>query len=182
MDLNWWLSQVFVGIAVVIIVVMMQQKNIKALIWCRFIATAVSFIGFCLLGNISVIIMGGVGILRNTIALFFVYKPETNAKIKIGLCVFLALLLIVLNCVFWIGPLSIMSMVFGIGLILMFMQKDAAKVRLMALIVCVIGIVYFSLVFSIANIILESLSLGSAIVGIVRLDIKRNPKTVEEKP
>ena len=174
MSTEWILNQVFAFIGLIFVVISYQQKDSKKLLIFRNIATIFVFIGLIIYGNVSAIIFCGVGAIRNLVALYFAYKPNTNKVYKYIASVILALILVVLNIIYWNNYLNIFSMVVGIVAIITFMQNDAATIRKLSIVLEVLSITYYSLLLSPTNVAIDIIGLTSAIVGIIRLD--RNKK------
>ena len=158
----------------IFVVISYQQKDSKKLLIFRNIATIFVFIGLIIYGNVSAIIFCGVGAIRNLVALYFAYKPNTNKLYKYIASVILVLILVVLNIIYWKNYLNIFSIVIGTVAIITFMQNEAATIRKLSVFLEILSITYYSLLLSPTNVAIEVIGLTSAIVGIIRLD--RNKK------
>ena len=101
MTWQWIVSQIFAFIGLVFVVISFQQKSSVKLLIFRNIATLFVFIGLCFLGNVSAIIFCGVGAIRNLVALYFAYKPDSSKILKYILSGLLILTLVVLNIIYW---------------------------------------------------------------------------------
>ena len=174
MSTEWILNQVFAFIGLIFVVISYQQKDSKKLLIFRNIATIFVFIGLIIYGNVSAIIFCGVGAIRNLVALYFAYKPNTNKLYKYIASVILVLILVVLNIIYWKNYLNIFSIVIGTVAIITFMQNEAATIRKLSVFLEILSITYYSLLLSPTNVAIEVIGLTSAIVGIIRLD--RNKK------
>lgn len=172
MSWQWIVSQVFAFICLIFVVISFQQKDSKKLIILRNIATLFVFIGICFLGNVSAIIFCGVGVIRNLLALYFAYKPNANKIYKYIASVILAILLIILNIIYWNNYLNIFSIVIGIMAIITFMQTKSSVIRKLSVFLEIISIIYYAILLSPINVIIEVASLVSVIIGIIRLDRK----------
>ena len=170
---QWWVSQVLMGVALVFVIIQMQQKTAKRLLWYRMLATSIALVGAIFLGVFPVIVIMIAGIVRLSAALFFAYRPNTKIFYKWIAGALIAALIITLNIVFWESYLNILSIIFGIGMVAMYLQKNATRIRVMSICVTTFGIVFYSLSMSPMNIATEAFCLANAIVGIIRLDIKR---------
>ncbi len=173
MTWQWIVNQVFAFIGLILVVISFQQKDSKKLLIFRNIATIFVFIGLCFLGNISAIIFCGVGAIRNLIALYFAYKPDTNKIYKYIASVVLALILIILNIIYWKNYLNIFSIVVGTMAIITFMQNKASTIRKLSVFLEMLSITYYALLLSPTNVAIEIIGLTSAIIGIIRLDKKK---------
>ena len=174
MTWQWIINQVFAFIGLVFVVISFQQKDSKRLIIFRNFATLAVFIGLCFLGNVSAIIFCGAGVIRNLITLYFAYKPDSNKSLKFISSILLVLLLIALNLVYWKNWFNLYSIVLGTMAVFTFMQTNAATIRKLSVIMEILSIVYYSLLLSPTNVAIEVIGLISAIVGIIRLDMKKN--------
>ena len=170
MTTEWILNQVFAFIGLIFVVISFQQKDSKKLIIFRNIATLFVFIGLIIYGNVSAIIFCGVGAIRNLVALYFAYKPNTNKIYKYIASVVLALILVVLNIIYWKNYLNIFSIVIGVLAIITFMQNKASTIRKLSVSLEILSISYYGLLLSPTNVVIEVIGLISAIIGILRLD------------
>lgn len=170
MSTEWILNQVFAFIGLIFVVISYQQNDSKKLIIFRNIATLFVFIGLIIYGNVSAIIFCGVGAIRNLVALYFAYKPNTNKIYKYIAAVVLSLILVVLNIIYWKNYLNIFSIVIGILAIITFMQNKASTIRKLSVSLEILSISYYGLLLSPTNVAIEVIGLISAIIGILRLD------------
>ena len=177
LTLNWFINQAFAFIGLIFLVISFQQKTAYKVIVLRNFATIFVFIGLCFLGNISSIIMCGAGVIRNFISFILLKKNIKDIKIKISWSIFIILLIIILNIVYWNNYLNILSIIVGICNVVAFMQSDVKKMRKYSVVSEVISIVYFGLLLTPLNIIIECFGLSSAIIGIIRLDKKNYEKS-----
>jgi len=175
MDITWqWItSQIFAFIGLVFVVVSYQQKSTKKLLILRNIATFFVFAGLCVLGNISAIIMCGAGIVRNLVTLYFAYKPNTKKIVKVIASILIVVMLVILNAIYWENFYNLYSIILGTSAVITFMQEKSSTIRKFSLVHEVLAITYYSLLLSPVNAIIEVIGLISAVVGIVRLDIKK---------
>ena len=176
MTWQWTINQIFALIGLVFIIISFQQKDSKKLLIFRNIATLVIFIGLCIFGNASAIILCGAGVIRNIITLYFAYKPNASKVLKYVSSALLMLLVIVLNIIYWKNLFNLYSIVLGIVAVITFMQSKASTIRKMSVFAEILAIVYYALLLSPINTVVEVIGLISVIVGIIRLDIKKNSK------
>ena len=173
MTWQWIVNQTFAFIGLIFVVISFQQKNSKKLIILRNFATLFIFIGLCFLGNISALIFCGAGVIRNLITLYFAYKPDAKKVLKYISSVFLILLIIILNIIYWKNYYNLYSMVLGTVAVITFMQTKASTIRKFSVGAEILSTIYYALLMSPVNMIIEVVGLISAIIGIIRLDIKR---------
>ena len=174
MTWQWIVNQIFAFVGLVFVVISFQQKYSKKLIIFRNFATLFVFIGLCFLGNVSAIIFCGAGVIRNLITLYFAYKPNTSKKIKYASSALLILLIIILNIIYWNNLFNLYSIVLGSMAVITFMQTKASTIRKLSVFTEILSIIYYALLLSPTNVIIEVIGLTSAVVGIIRLDIKKS--------
>ena len=173
MTWQWIVNQVFAFIGLIFVILSFQQKTSYKLILLRNIATLFVFIGLCFLGNLSAIIMCGAGVFRNIVSLYFAIKPNSKKMKKYIASVIIVILLVILNIIFWNSWFNLYSMILGAFNVYTFMQEKPSTIRKCSVIAEILAITYYSLLFTPVNIVIECFGLGSAIVGIIRLDIKK---------
>lgn len=175
MDITWqWIvNQIFAFIGLIFVIISFQQKSTKKLLFLRNFATGFVFIGLCFLGNISAIIFCGAGVIRNLVSLYFAYKPNTKKTIKYIASILIVLLLITLNIIYWNNLYNLYSIMLGTLAVITFMQEKSSTIRKLSVVNEILSITYYTLLMSPTNIIIEVVGLISAIVGIIRLDIKK---------
>ena len=175
MDITWqWIvNQIFAFIGLIFVIISFQQKSTKKLLFLRNFAPGFVFIGLCFLGNISAIIFCGAGVIRKLVSLYFAYKPDTKKTIKYIASILIVLLLITLNIIYWNNLYNLYSIMLGTLAVITFMQEKSSTIRKLSVVNEILSITYYTLLMSPTNIIIEVVGLISAIVGIIRLDIKK---------
>lgn len=153
----------------------MQQKSRISILSWNLAAAVAMFISCCCLWQFSAMILMGVSSVRSVTALIFAIKPNVKKWIFITTNVVLALSIIVFNIVFWNGYLSIFSIIIGIGSIISFAQVKPKNIRLTIAPIQVISTIYYILMLAPINAMIELTALISAIVGMIRLDFKKQP-------
>ena len=170
---QWIVNQIFAFIGLIIVVISFQQKSTKKLIILRNFATGSVFIGLCFLGNISAIIFCGAGIIRNLVSLYFAYNPSSKKYIKYIASILIIVLLVILNIIYWKNFYNFYSIILGTLGVITFMQQKSSNIRKLSIVTEILSIIYYSLLKTPTNIIIEVVGLVSAIVGIVRLDYNK---------
>jgi hypothetical protein len=181
MEWYWWVSQAIVIVSIFFEIVAMQQKTRIAILWYRSVSVVLILTSVILIGNVSAIILMSIGVARNAVALILAYKPKTPRWIKLTAGLLLIAALIALNIIFWTGWLSVMSMVIGTGYIIAFLQEKPANVRKFTFFTAIPDVVYFSIIIAPVNAIRVLLMGTSALIGIIRHDIKRFPAGKDER-
>lgn len=175
---QWIVNQIFAFIGLIFVIFSFQQKSTKKLIILRNFATGFVFIGLCFLGNISAIIFCGAGVIRNLVSLYFAYKPNSKKNVKYLASVLIIMLLVILNIIYWKNLYNLYSMVLGTLAVITFMQEKASTIRKLSVVSEVLSITYYALLLSPTNVVIEVVGLVSVIVGIVRLDLKKDKELV----
>lgn len=169
---QWWVCQSFVLIALVLVVISTQQRTALKLNIYKGISTFFSFIGLCFLGQPSAIILNGVGVLRSIMVIAFGIKPNVNKRLKYSLVSALLALLVILNIVFWQSFYNLLSIIIAGTLIITYIQRDAKTIRTMVCGVSIVSAIYYTLIQSPMNAIIDLIGFMSSIVGIFRIDMK----------
>jgi|GEM_PF-3087735 len=171
---QWWVSQSFALVSIIFCTTAMQQKNTTDILWHRTIYSLLIFAGGCFLGKLPAIIMMGVALIRNIILLILSYKTKISKVIKNLIFTALAASLVALNIIFWENYLSILSIALGLAYLIAFIQSKPINVRRMSIVGASISIVFYILVFSPTNALINIAVLISSIVGLYRLDRHKN--------
>ena len=167
---QWWVSQALALVSIIFCVTAMQQKKTSDILWHRVIYSILIFAGGCFLGKLPAIIMMGVAFLRNAVLLILSYRAKTPPIMRWSVFAVLAASLIALNIIFWENYLSILSIAVGLAFLTAFIQSKAVNIRRVSVLAACIAIVFYTLLFSPVNALINVAVLISSIVGLVRLD------------
>ena len=121
-------------------------------------------------------IMIGMGFVRSVILLILSYKADISKAIKWSVFGVLAVSLIALNIIFWENYLSLMSIAVGMAFLTAFIQSKPANVRRVSIVAASLAIIFYILSFLPVNAVINISVLVSSIVGLVRLDRKKQHK------
>lgn len=179
---QWWVAQTFVLIALALVIVSTQQKSAIRICFFKGVSTVFSCIGVCFMGQLSAIVLNAVGIARSAMAIYFAYKPDLKHHIKVTLTSALMTILIALNIVFWQGLQSILCMVVGILSIIAYIQTNPKMIRIMVFSLSIISCIYYLLIQSPMNAVIDMFGFISSLIGIIRFDLKNenNPNNIDE--
>lgn len=173
------IAQIFGIIGMAVMVVSFQAKKQKTVIILQMVGAVMFIVNFFMLGAIT-------GALLNVIALFrgFVYANKEKIKhLRVFTGVFIALYFVSYACTFLVfgkAPtlanfiVELLPVIAMVAVNISFYKTSAAAVRKFALISSPSWLIYNSINFSIGGILCETFSLISVILGIIRLDLKRN--------
>lgn len=169
---QWWVAQTFVLIALALVIVSTQQKSAIRICFFKGVSTVFSCIGVCFLGQLSAIVLNAVGIARSALAIYFAYKPTLKHSIKATLTSTLMIILIALNIAFWQGYQSILCIVVGILSIIAYIQTNPKMIRIMVCTLSIISCIYYILIQSPMNAVIDMFGFISSLIGIIRIDLK----------
>ena len=175
---QWWIAQTFVFIALLFAIVSTQQKTIFKISLYKGISTLVSFCGLCFLGSIPALILNGISVLRSVMVMFFIYKPEIKKIEKYGLTSALFVLLVILNIIFWENIYNLFGILIATALILTYIQSNPKTLRIMVCCVSLFSAIFYLLLQSPMNAIIDLFGCCSALVGIFRIDLKCNTEEI----
>ena len=171
LTLTYILSQIFIIINYVLLMVTYQVKNRKAILIFNFgaiIATGLSYVFLSAWSGLAMVI---VAVVRNIIFMIDDKKNGKSEKItkKDIVILFILYAISIISAIYtYEGFLSLMS-VFGTMLYTYSVwQKKTSIYKILGLPVGIIWIIYNIYIFSIFGIVLEVVLLISAVIGIIR--------------
>lgn len=179
MTWQWWVAQSLATISIIFAFSAMQQKKTTNILWHRSVYALLVFVGGIFLGKASVIIMLGIAFVRNLILLLLSYHDSNKSafkKIKWATFAVLAISLIALNIIFWENYLSLLSMADGLIFLTAFIQTKPANVRRISIVGAFTSIIFFILIFSPINVVINLSVLISSIIGLLKID--KQKKTI----
>lgn len=171
---QWWVSQAFVLVALILVIFSTQQRTALKINIYKGISTVFSLIGLCFIGQPSAIILNAVGVLRSIMVITFGLKPNINKYVKYSLVSALLLLLVILNIVFWQSFYNILSIIIAGTLILTYIQTNPRTIRTMVCGVSIVSAIYYTMIKSPMNSIIDLIGFTSSLIGIFRIDMKMN--------
>ena len=170
---GWWVSQFIVCVSLVFTALAFVQKSREKILILNTAAIILALAASFFLKEVSVIIMFGVSASRNLFALFLAFKVKGDDRLyRVAAIGVLIPILVILNVIFWDGALSLLSMVIGATFTIALLQSNPKIIRFGIVFGESLSIIYFSIIFIPINIIAETIGLTSAIIGILKHDIK----------
>lgn len=168
-DNLWWVILVqgigFLGIACSVLA--FQCKEYRPLIWLRGANELFFAIQYLLLGAYSGAAVDFLGCFRNWVFLDCDKKGKSLRPWRIFFsCVFVGVSLLT-----WAGPKSLLSAVAKVASTIAYGSSNPRLIRFITLCSSSCWLIYNTLVFSIAGVLGEVLTLTSVLIGIVRFDI-----------
>lgn len=191
MTVPYILSQVFIIISYVLLIITYQLNNRKKILICNFVAMIATGISYIFLSAYSGLAMTFVAIIRNII---FIIDEKKNGKTDKNstkdyiILTILYIISIIFGIFTYNGILSMMSVVATMLYTYSVWQKDTKIYKILGIFVELIWIIYNIYIFSIFGIILEVVLAISAIIGYIKENkkVRRNHmnlvyKRIEEK-
>ena len=158
------------AVGVLLFFISYQVKNKNALLLIQTIATSLLCLQYVLIGAYSGFALNIVCIIRN-ITLFVCEKKNIKT---VWIPVFLALLMPVAGIFSWEGPVSLFILA-GLMINTVCMGVfDTQKLRCSIILTSSLLIIYILIMNSYAGLVNESISIASAIIGIVRFYKKKS--------
>ena len=171
---SWWISQIGPIILLVCLIVSMQQRTRKNIMWWNTVGMFVAFVFTFWLGVIPVIILIGINLARNIAVLVFAHFEKVDSRIQWLVGALLVLVLIVANVVFWQGLLSVGAIFVGTGLIIGFFQPTPKRMRIVLAIMRPPSATFHLWSGNWTQVVTELAVMVSGIIGIIRFDIKKS--------
>ena len=167
-------------IAMIIAICSFQQRTQKKIVTFQFVSSILFSTHFFMIGAVTGGILNGIGIIRA--AIFAKRDTKAWAAHSAWIYIFSAIFagVYVLNFTVLGTPailrnflVEILPVIGMVATTIAFRMKKAAHVRIFSLISSPLWLVYNIVNFSVGGFLTEVFSLGSIIVGMIRLDIKR---------
>lgn len=170
-DHFWWTVLVqgigFLGIACTVLA--FQCKQYRALVGLRG-ATELCFgIQYVLLGAYSGAAADFMGCIRNWV---FLDRNRKGKPLRFWRVVF-CMIFVVMSLLTWAGPKSLLSAVAKVASTIAYGSSNPRLIRLITLCSSGCWLVYNALVFSVAGVLGEVVTLTTVIIGIIRFDLIR---------
>lgn len=181
------IAQIIGIIGLFINVIIFQQKKQERVLILQFVATIFWFTNFLLLGAMTGAILNAIGTVR---ALVYYFEKRTKAKSVVWLMLFTIAYSVPFVLTFWIFGTTLNVRNFIIELlpvIAMVAETVGLKLgtpktlRILRGIASPMWLVYNCFAGSVGAILAEGLSLVSIVVGIIRLDLKKQNQPISEE-
>lgn len=176
------LSQVFVIINALLLMVTYQLKTRKSILIVSFMALIANGVTYVMLSAWSGLAMVFVAMIRNIIFIIDENKNGKNNQItKKDIIILIVLYAIsIISAIYtYEGFLSLMSVFATMLYTYSVWQKKTKAYKILGVIIEIIWIIYNIYIFSIFGIIVEIVLLTSAVIGIIREYKKKRGKTME---
>lgn len=148
-------------------IISFQCKKHKWILFFRTLNEFLFGVQYLLLGAYTGMMMNFIGCVRNII---FSNNVAKNRKNTVAVLIFSGIF-VLFGILTWAGPKSILIMVAKVLTSLAYGNKNTTVVRTVVLITSSCWLIYNSFVGSYAGILCEIFTLGSLILGIIRLDL-----------
>ena len=178
MTITYILSQIFIIINYIFLVMTYQSKNRKNILIFNFVALIASALSYMFLSAYSGLAMTIVAIIRNIIFIIDEKKNGKSEKNQTKDYIILAILYIIsiiLGILTYNGILSMMSVIATMLYTYSVWQKSTKIYKILGIPVGIIWIIYNIYIFSVFGIILETILAISAVIGYIKE--RRNGKS-----
>lgn len=168
-DNLWWVILVqgigFLGIACSVLA--FQYKQYRRLVGLRAATELFFGIQYILLGAYSGAAVDFLGCFRNWVFLDCNKKGKSLRPWRI----FFSAIFLGVSLLTWAGPISLLSAVAKVASTIAYGSSNPRLIRLIVLCSSTCWLIYNSLVFSLAGVLGEIITLASVLIGILRFDI-----------
>ena len=178
MTITYILSQIFIIINYIFLVMTYQSKNRKNILIFNFVALIASALSYMFLSAYSGLAMTIVAIIRNIIFIIDEKKNGKSEKNQTKDYIILAILYIISiisGILTYNGILSMMSVIATMLYTYSVWQKSTKIYKILGIPVGIIWIIYNIYIFSVFGIILETILAISAVIGYIKE--RRNGKS-----
>ena len=160
------LSQLFIIINYIFLVITYQLKNRKKILIFNNLAIIFTLLSFYLLNGFSAVAVSIISLVRNL--LFMFADKKNNKKLDLSILILIIILTIISGIYTFEGFWSLMPVIAAILYTFSIWQKNTKIFRLLGILVSILWILYDIYVFSIFAVILESTVLISSVIGYFR--------------
>lgn len=171
MSVQYILSQIFILINYLFLIMTYQSKNRNHILVFNFIGIIATGISFLLLSAYSGIAMVFVALIRNVLFIINEKKNEKRDKHDLKDYIVLALLFtvsIISGILTYNGILSMSAVIATIIYTYSIWQKNTKIYKILGLPTGILSIIYYIYIFSIFGIVLESILTLSSIIGYIK--------------
>lgn len=159
--------QLIGGLGILASIISFQCKKHNSIMIFRTLNETIFAVQYILLGAYTGTAMNLIGSVRN---ILFAKQVEKGKSTKLSIIIF-SLFFAVFGLFTWQGPKSILIIVAKILSTLAYGNKNTTVVRAIVLVTSSCWLIYNLAIWSVAGALCEAFTLGSLVVGIVRLDI-----------
>lgn len=163
-NLSYYISQFFVIISYVFLILTYFSKKNKTIIIYNFFAVIAIGISYFFLNAYTGIAMVFIAIIRNIIFMYY----NKGKKSNIYTLLFISILIIISTIFTYSGPLSLLSVLATALYTYSVWQKDTKLYKILGVPISLLWISYNVYIYSIFGIILESILLMSAVGGFIK--------------
>lgn len=179
--ISYVLSQIFIIINYVLLIITYQLKNRKSILLFNFAGLIATCLSFAMLEVWSGLLTSVIAIIRNVI--FWVSESKRkqleNATYKdIILLIIIYIMLLVSLVITYSNIWSVLPAVTTMVYTYSIWQKDTSIYKILGIVVSILSITYSVYIFSVCGALLEAIMLVSAIVGIIRSLNKKTKKYI----
>jgi len=172
------LSQIFVGLSLVIVIISILSKTKKNILFYRIPNTLLYAISFALQG--LWVAFGNMMINCVRSIVYYVFKVK-GKKPNIYVLILFLIILVIMNVILWSGPLGLLPMMAGMLFIWAFWQENETIIRITLLFGTTGYIVYNIIVLNYMGVIFESVIQTFQIIAFIRYDILKKESLIKKE-
>ena len=172
----FYIAQIIGALTTVTVVVAAQLKDMKWILMCQIAANLMVALSSAMLGGLSGAWICAVAAVQ-TVVLYFLDKKGISGRHKNCLLWVFAAMYVGGTALVYSGWGDLVSCAGALLYLLAIIQKDSAKYRRYICINTLLWLVYDLTILAFGNMITHGIEFVSAVVGILRLDIRK--KTTE---
>lgn len=166
----YWLSQIVITISLILALIAFQCKKHKHIVTFKMASEVVSGIHYLMLEKSGPAILNCISGIRNYIFYKMVKKGISTLPVIIGFSIFVA----AVGAYTFSGLISLMPIVAKILSTVSYGMKNEKILRLINVFVCVVWLVYNSLIGSFMAVVSDIITFISLAIGIYRYDIRKS--------
>lgn len=163
------LSQVWGVLGFGFVLIAMALKNRRRLLLYKLFSTLFVLLSYFFIGSSVGVLIAFVSLVRGLFVLGFTYKEDEELK-KLSI-LFLFILTITLNVIFWESALNILSIVISSISIFGFFQTNVFLIRVFSIMASVLEIVLNLIMLNPTNIFIEIFTISSCVYGMLKHDL-----------
>jgi hypothetical protein len=173
MGWGFYVAQILGALTTLSIVVANQLKDMRHVLLCQMVVNLLAAVSSALLGGLSGAWICGVAILQTGL-LYILDKKGASDKTKTYLLWLFAFMYIAGTAVVFSSWRDLVSCAGAMLFLLAIGQKQSSRYRVCICAHAILWLVYYLSILSFGSALTNAVGLVSAVVGIIRLDLKRS--------
>lgn len=176
MDLTFYIAQIVGALTTITVVVATQLKNMKHILICQICANLMVAVSSAMLGGLSGAWICAVAAVQ-TVVLYILDQKGVSQKAKNGLLWLFAAMYVGGTVLVYRSWGDLVSCAGALLYLLAIVQTQSSKYRRYVCLNTLLWLIYDLTIFAFGSMITHGIEFLSAVIGIVRLDIKKQKAT-----